>query len=346
LRAARILKALAFYNVATGEIKGGLEPMQISSHVSRTPPASLEDRDGKIWMDGRLIEWRSAKIHVLTHTLHYGYGVFEGVRAYKQDDGSSAIFRLQDHTRRLMNSAKLLRIALPYTQQQLDEAQKEVVRANQLGSCYLRPLVWLGSESLGVSAHANKVHAMVAAWVWGAYQGEEGLSKGISIKTSSFARAHINTFMSQAKAVSNYTNSILANMEATLDGYDEALLLDTAGFVSEGSGENFFLVREGVIYTPDLSAGALNGITRNTVLHIAKDLGIDVVQKRITRDEAYVADEAFFSGTAAEITPVRALDRIQIGEGTRGVITQKIQSAFFDIVHGRDPRYAHWLERV
>ena len=306
---------------------------------------ALSDRDGKIWMDGQMVDWRDAKVHVLTHTLHYGCGAFEGVRAYKTRQGT-AIFRLQEHTQRLFNSAKILRMKLPFTQEQLNEAQKQVVRDNGLESGYLRPLIWLGSEKLGVSPKGNKVHAMVAAWAWGAYLGEEGMKRGIRVKTSSYTRHHVNITMIHAKAVSNYTNSILANMEATDEGYDEALLLDSSGFVSEGAGENIFVVKNGVIYTPDLSAGALNGITRNTVLHICEDLGIQLVQKRITRDEIYIADEAFFTGTAAEVTPIRELDRVQIGEGRRGPVTEKIQSAFFDIVNGRNPKYAHWLTLV
>ena len=308
-----------------------------------TPP--LSDRDGKIWLDGQLVDWRDAKIHVLTHTLHYGCGAFEGVRAY-DTVGGTAIFRLQEHTQRLFNSAKILRMNIPFTPEQVNEAQKEVVRANQLASCYLRPLVWIGSEKLGVSPKGNKIHLMVAAWAWGAYLGEEGLKRGIRVKTSSYTRHHVNITMTQAKAVSNYSNSILANMEALDDGYDEALLLDAAGFVSEGAGENIFVVKDGVVYTPDLSAGALNGITRNTVLHICEDLGLKVVQKRITRDECYIADEMFFTGTAAEVTPIREYDRIQIGAGQRGPVTEKIQSAFFDIVNGRNAKYAHWLAKV
>ena len=308
-----------------------------------TPP--LSDRDGKIWLDGQLVDWRDAKIHVLTHTLHYGCGAFEGVRAY-DTVGGTAIFRLQEHTQRLFNSAKILRMNIPFTPEQVNEAQKEVVRANQLASCYLRPLVWIGSENLGVSPKGNKIHLMVAAWAWGAYLGEEGLKRGIRVKTSSFTRHHVNITMTQAKTVSNYTNSILANMEATDDGYDEAVLLDSAGFVSEGAGENLFIIKDGTVYTPDLSAGALNGITRNTVLHICEDLGLKVVQKRITRDECYIADEMFFTGTAAEVTPIREYDRIQIGAGQRGPVTEKIQSAFFDIVNGRNAKYAHWLAKV
>ena len=311
--------------------------------MSATP--SMDDRDGKIWMDGEMVEWRDAKIHVLSHTLHYGCGAFEGVRAYKTDKGT-AIFRLAEHTDRLFNSAKILRMAIPFTKEQVFEAQRAVVRANKLESCYLRPLTWIGSQKLGVSPRGNRIHLMVAAWAWGAYLGEEGLKRGIRVKTSSYTRHHVNITMTQAKAVSNYTNSILANMEALDDGYDEALLLDVSGFVSEGAGENIFVVKDGKVYTPDLSAGALNGITRNTVVHICQDLGIELVQKRITRDEIYIADEAFFTGTAAEVTPIRELDRVEIGIGSRGPITEKIQAAFFDIVSGRNPKYAHWLTQV
>ena len=306
---------------------------------------SLSDRDGKIWMDGQMVDWRDAKIHVLTHTLHYGCGAFEGVRAYNTVNGT-AIFRLEDHTRRLFNSAKILRMSVPFSQEEVNEAQKAVVRENKLESCYIRPLVWIGDEKLGVSPKGNRIHVMIAAWAWGAYLGEEGMTRGIRVKTSSYTRHHVNITMTQAKAVSNYSNSILANMEATDDGYDEALLLDTAGFVAEGSGENVFVVKDGVIYTPDLSAGALNGITRNTIFHVARDLGLDIVQKRITRDEVYIADEAFFTGTAAEVTPIRELDRVQIGAGSRGPITEKLQSAFFDVVNGKNSKYAHWLAKV
>ena len=316
--------------------------------MSPLPPA-LSDRDGKIWMDGQMVEWRDAKIHVLTHTLHYGCGVFEGVRAYNGANGT-AIFRLEEHTDRLLNSAKILRMKIPFTRAEIMQAHIDVVRANKLESCYLRPLSWIGSRKLGVSPKGNDIHLMVAAWAWGAYPGDEGMTRGIRVKISSYTRHHVNITMTQAKAVSNYTNSILANSEALDDGYDEAMLLDANGFVSEGSGENLFVVKDGVVYTPDLSAGALNGITRNTVMHICKDLGIEVVQKRITRDEVYICDEAFFSGTAAEITPIRELDRIELGKagyvGSRGPITEKIQSAFFDIVNGRNSKYAHWLTQV
>jgi branched-chain amino acid aminotransferase len=310
------------------------------------PAPSMSDRDGKIWMDGQMVDWRDAKIHVLSHTLHYGCGAFEGVRAYKTDGGKTAIFRLQEHTERLFNSAKILRMKIPFTHAQVMEAQRAVVRENKLESGYLRPLTWIGDKKLGVSPKGNTIHLMVAAWPWGAYLGEDGMKRGIRVKTSSYTRHHVNITMTQAKAVSNYTNSILANMEATDEGYDEAMLLDASGFVSEGAGENLFVIKGGVVYTPDLSAGALNGITRNTVFHICQDLGLKLVEKRITRDEVYICDEAFFTGTAAEVTPIRELDRIELGSGARGPITEKIQSAFFDIVHGRNGKYAEWLTAV
>jgi branched-chain amino acid aminotransferase len=306
---------------------------------------SMADRDGKIWMDGTLVDWRDAKIHVLSHTLHYGCGAFEGVRAYETARGP-AIFRLREHTERLFNSAKILRMKIPFSLDEVMQAQRDVVRENQLKSGYLRPLTWIGSEKMGVSPKGNKIHLMVAAWAWGAYLGDEGLRRGIRVKTSSYTRHHVNITMTQAKAVSNYTNSILANMEAVDDGYDEALLLDASGFVSEGAGENIFVIKNGVVYTPDLSAGALNGITRNTIFAICADLGLKVVEKRITRDEVYICDEAFFTGTAAEVTPIRELDRLPLGEGSRGPLTEKIQAAFFDIVNGRNPKYAEWLTPV
>ncbi len=305
---------------------------------------SMADRDGKIWKDGAMVEWRDATVHVLTHTLHYGMGVFEGVRAYKTPEGT-AIFRLREHTQRLFNSAKIFQMAIPYDMETLMAAQRDVVRANQLESCYLRPLVWIGSEKMGVSARGNTIHVAIAAWPWGAYLGEEGISKGIRVKTSSFARHHVNVSLVRAKAVGYYVNSILANQEALADGYDEALLLDTDGYVSEGSGENVFVIRNGKLYTPDL-ASCLDGITRDAVLTMARDLGIPVVEKRITRDEVYCCDEAFFTGTAAEITPIRELDNRQIGPGHRGPITEKLQSLFFDVVAGKAPQYKQWLTLV
>ncbi|MFM7705497.1 MAG: branched-chain amino acid transaminase [Rubrivivax sp.] len=305
----------------------------------------MHDRDGFIWMDGVLVDWREAKVHVLTHTLHYGCGAFEGVRAYDTAHGT-AIFRLRDHTDRLFDSARILRMEMPFTREQLMAAQCEVVRANGLRQAYVRPLIWLGSEAQGMAAQGVLTHAMVAAWDLGAYLGDEGLERGIRVKTSSYTRHHVNITMTQAKAVSNYTNSILAHREAVADGYDEALLLDASGFVSEGAGENVFIVRKGVVATPDLSAGALNGITRHTIFSICEDLGLKLVERRITRDEVYIADEAFFTGTAAEVTPIREIDRITLGAGRRGPVTEKIQSAFFDIVRGRNDRYRSWLSPV
>ncbi len=304
----------------------------------------MHGRDGKIWMDGKLIEWRDANIHVLTHSLHYGMAVFEGVRAYKTDKGP-AIFRLQEHTRRLLNSAKIFQMKVSYDYDTLLAAQKEVIRANNLDSGYIRPLIWVGSERLGIAAKDNTIHAMIAAWPWGAYLGEDGLNKGIRVKTSSFTRHHVNVSLVRAKASGYYINSILANQEALANGYDEALLLDTDGFVSEGSGENVFIVRNGKIYTPDL-ASCLDGITRDSVITLAEDLGFKIIEKRITRDEFYTCDEAFFTGTAAEITPIRELDNRVIGSGTRGPITEKLQSLFFDVVAGKTPQYASWLTYV
>ncbi|NYE26064.1 branched-chain amino acid transaminase [Pigmentiphaga litoralis] len=305
---------------------------------------SMADRDGFIWYDGKLVPWREANTHVLTHSLHYGLAVFEGVRAYKTESGTS-IFRVKEHTDRLVNSGRIYQMALPYSKEQLIEAQKEVIRANKLESCYLRPIAFYGSEKMGVSPKGAKVHVAIAAWEWGAYLGAEGLEKGIRVKTSSFARHHVNVTMPRAKLASTYANSILANMEATENGYDEALLLDTDGFVAEGAGENVFIVRDGVIYEPEI-ASALSGITRATVYTLAEDLGLKIVSKRLTRDDIYIADEAFFSGTAAEITPIRELDNRVIGEGRRGPVTERLQSAFFELVAGRNPKYQHWLTQV
>jgi branched-chain amino acid aminotransferase len=305
---------------------------------------SMANRDGFIWMDGKLAPWREANIHVLTHTLHYGMGVFEGVRAYKTSEGT-AIFRLKEHTRRLLNSAKIFQMKVPYTEEQLAQAQLDVVRENKLTSCYLRPIIWIGSEKLGISARSNTIHTAVAAWEWGAYLGEDGLNKGIRVKTSSFTRHHVNVSLVRAKASGYYINSILANQEVTAHGYDEALLLDTDGYVSEGSGENVFIVRNGIVYTPDL-ASCLDGITRDAIITIAHDLGLEVREKRITRDEMYCADEAFFTGTAAEVTPIRELDDRTIGIGGRGPITEKIQKVFFDAVAGKNDKYRHWLTLV
>lgn len=305
---------------------------------------SMSDRDGLIWLDGEMVPWREAKTHVLTHTLHYGMGVFEGVRAYKTDQGT-AIFRLQDHTDRLFNSAKIMRMPMPFSKEQLNAAQRAAVRENNLDSAYIRPMCFYGSEGMGLRADNLETHAMVAAWTWGAYLGAENMEKGIRIKTSSFNRHHVNVTMCKAKANGNYMNSMLALREALDDGYDEALLLDVDGFVSEGSAENFFLIKEGILYTPELTA-ALDGITRKTVITLARDLGYEVREKRISRDEVYGADEAFFTGTAAEVTPIRELDRRAIGAGSRGPITAQLQALYLDIVHGRSDKYRYWLTLV
>lgn len=305
---------------------------------------SMADRDGVIWFDGELVPWREAQVHVLTHTLHYGMGVFEGVRAYKTDKGP-AIFRLQAHTDRLYRSAHIMGMQIPFDKAALNEAQRLAVRENKLESAYLRPMCFYGSEGMGLRADNLKVHTIVAAWEWGAYLGADGLEKGIRIKTSSFTRHHVNITMCKAKANGHYINSMLALQEALRDGYDEALLLDVDGFVAEGSGENFFMVIDGVIYTPELTS-ALDGITRNTVIRLANELGFEVRQKRITRDEVYVADEAFFTGSAAEVTPIRELDGRQIGAGQRGPVTERLQSRYFDLVHGRLGGYDEWLTLV
>jgi branched-chain amino acid aminotransferase len=305
---------------------------------------SMADRDGFIWYDGKLVPWRDATTHVLTHSLHYGLAVFEGVRAYRTAQGT-AIFRLAEHTQRLFNSAKIFMMEIPYSREQLIEAQREVVRANKLESCYLRPLAFYGSEKMGVSPKGASVHVSIAAWPWGAYLGEEGLVKGIRVKTSSFQRHHINVSMVRSKTAGHYVNSILANLEATRDGYDEALLLDTQGFVAEGAGENLFIVKDGQVFEPEMVSG-LTGITRATVIDLARDLGYAVTARPMTRDDVYLADEAFFTGTAAEITPIRELDGRTIGAGKRGPVTEKIQALFFEVVNGRATKYKSWLSLV
>ncbi|HXG29916.1 MAG TPA: branched-chain amino acid transaminase [Nevskiales bacterium] len=305
---------------------------------------SFADRDGFIWLDGQLLPWREAKVHVLTHTLHYGMGCFEGVRAYETPKGT-AIFRLQDHTRRLFNSAKILGLQIPYTPDELNDAQRRVVRENRLPSCYIRPMVFLGSEGMGLHAKGLAVHVMVAAWPWGSYLGDEQLEKGLRVKTSSFQRHHVNVTLCRAKANGNYLNSMMAVNEVSRDGYDEALMLDVEGYVAEGSAENIFIVRDGRLYTPDLTS-ALDGITRRTVMELAAEMGIPCTEKRITRDEVYMADEAFFTGTAAEVVPIRELDNRAIGSGTRGPVTQRIQSRYLDLVRGRGSDHADWLTLV
>jgi branched-chain amino acid aminotransferase len=302
---------------------------------------SMADRDGLIWYDGRMVPWREATTHVLTHTLHYGMGVFEGVRAYETAKGP-AIFRLQEHTDRLFRSAHILGMRMPFDKATLVEAQKAAVRENGLRSGYIRPMVFYGPEAMGISAKTLSVHVIVAAWPWGAYLGLEALEHGIRVKTSSFSRHHVNITMCKAKANGNYMNSILAHKEAETDGYDEALLLDVDGFVAEGSGENVFIVRNGRLYTPDLTS-ALEGITRDTIVQLAAEIGVPVVEKRITRDEVYSADEAFFTGTAAEVTPIRELDNRTIGAGKRGPVTERLQAMYFDCVQGRAEQHGAWL---
>ncbi len=305
---------------------------------------SMSDRDGFIWQDGKLVPWREATTHVLTHSLHYGMSVFEGVRAYRTERGA-AIFRLEDHTDRLFNSAHIFQMAMPYDKATINEAHKEVLRANKLESGYLRPIAFYGSEKMGVSPKGAKVHVAIAAWPWGAYLGEEGLERGIRVKVSSYTRHHVNISMVRAKASGHYINSILANNEVTNEGYDEAMLLDPEGYVAEGAGENLFIVKKGKLYTPDLTS-CLEGITRATVLQIAGELGLSVQEKRITRDEVYCCDEAFFTGTAAEVTPIRELDGRQIGIGRRGPVTAEIQARYFDVVNGRSAQHDDWLAYI
>lgn len=305
---------------------------------------TMADRDGLIWLDGEMVPWREAKTHVLTHTLHYGMGVFEGVRAYHAEQGT-AIFRLREHTDRLFNSAHIVGMTIPYDRETLNTAQRAAVRENGLDSAYIRPMCFYGSEGMGLRADNLKVHCLVAAWEWGAYLGEKNMRDGIRVRVSSFTRHQVNTVMCRAKANGNYMNSMMALEEARRDGYDEALLLDVEGYVMEGSGENVFIVREGVLYTPDLTS-ALDGITRRTVFSLAAELDIRVVEKRITRDEVYIADEAFFTGTAAEVTPIREVDGRTIGKGSRGPITERLQGLYFDQVHGRRDENPQWLTLV
>ena len=305
---------------------------------------SMADRDGFIWHDGKLVPWREATTHVLTHSLHYGLAVFEGLRAYNTVKGT-AIFRLQEHTQRLLNSAHIYMMKIPYSLETLMDAQREVVRANKLESCYLRPIAFYGSEKMGVSPKGNTVHVSIAAWPWGAYLGTDAIENGIRVKTSSYARHHVNVSMTRAKYSGTYANSILANLEATEHGYDEGLLLDVDGFVAEGSGENLFMVKDGKIYEPELNS-ALIGITRDAIITLAQDMGYTVGTKRITRDDLYIADEAFFTGTAAEVTPIRELDSRTIGSGQRGPITARLQKAFFDVVNGKSEKHGNWLTPV
>ncbi len=305
---------------------------------------SMSDRDGLIWFDGEMVPWREANVHVLTHTLHYGMGAFEGVRAYHAEQGT-AIFALEAHTKRLIDSCKILGMSLPYSYQELFDAQIASVKENNLDSAYIRPMCFFGSEGMGLRADNLTTHCIVAAWEWGAYLGADNLEKGIRIKTSSFTRHHVNIAVTKAKANGQYINSMMALQEAIADGYDEALLLDPEGYVAEGSGENIFVIKDNVIYTPEVTS-ALNGITRKTVFSLAADRGFEVVEKRLTRDEVYIADEAFFTGTAAEVTPIRELDNRPIGLGTRGPITQQLQADYFDLVHGKNEKYIDLLTFV
>lgn len=305
---------------------------------------SMADRDGFIWLDGKMVPWREANVHVLTHTLHYGMGVFEGVRAYETDKGP-AIFRLQEHTDRLFNSAHIMQMALPFSKDEINQAQIVSIKENNLPHAYLRPMVFYGSEAMGLRATGLTTRVVVAAWEWPSYMAPEALEQGIKVRTSSFTRHHVNIAMCKAKANGNYINSMLALNEALASGADEALLLDPEGYVAEGSGENIFIVRDGVIYTPELTS-CLDGITRRSLIQIAEDQGYKVVEKRITRDEVYVCDEAFFTGTAAEVTPIRELDGRKIGAGRRGPVTEKLQEVYFAAVRGQLPEYEHWLTYV
>ena len=306
---------------------------------------SFEDRDGYIWFDGEMVPWREAKVHVLTHTLHYGMGVFEGVRAYKTDSHGTAIFRLKEHTQRLFNSAKIIGMGLPFEVDAVNEAQRAVVRENGLEEGYIRPMAFLGSEAMGLRADSLKTHLIVASWEWPSYMSPEALEKGIRIHTSSFTRHHVNITMCKAKANGNYMNSMMALREALDNGYEEALLLDVDGYVAEGSGENIFIVRDNILYTPELTS-CLDGITRGTVIQLAQEQGYEVREKRITRDEVYIADEAFFTGTAAEVLPISEMDNRVIGSGARGPVTGLLQSLYFDAVQGRNNDHPEWLSPV
>lgn len=305
----------------------------------------LSKLDGQIWLDGKLVPWQDAKVHVLTHTFHYGLGVFEGVRAYHTADRGTCIFRMKEHTDRLFRSAHILQMDMPWDKDTLNEAQREVVRVNGLEEGYLRPMCFLGSEGMGLRADNLKTHVMVAAWPWPSYMDPEARDRGIRVRTSSYTRHHVNITMCKAKANGNYINSILALREALDSGCEEALMLDNEGYVAEGSGENFFMLRDGVIYTPDLTS-CLDGITRRSLFQIAADEGYEVRERRITRDEVYICDEAFFTGTAAEVVPIRELDGRQIGAGRRGPITEKLQAIYFEAVRGKQARYADWLTPV
>jgi len=298
----------------------------------------------KIWMDGKLVPWDKANVHVLTHTLHYGLGVFEGIRCYRTADGS-AVFRLQEHVERLFDSAHIFIMKIPFSREEMGAAIVKTISANRMRECYIRPLVYLGYGAMGLYPKDNPVRVSIAVWPWGAYLGDEGLEKGIKVKVSSFTRHHVNVSMTRGKVCGYYVNSQVAKKEAIMCGYDEAIMLDTEGYVSEASGENIFIVRDGRIKTTPLTS-ILEGITRDSVIRIARDMGIEVVEERFTRDELYISDEAFFTGTAAEVTPIREVDGRKIGSGSRGPVTKKLQAAFFDIVKGKNKKYEHWLTRI
>jgi len=306
----------------------------------------MVDKVKKIWLDGELVDWDAASVHVLTHSLHYGLAAFEGIRAYRRADGATYVFRLHEHVDRLFDSCKMALLAPRFTREQVMTACTETLRHNGMVDGYLRPLVFVGDGAMGIYAPDNPVRTAVVAWRWGTYLGEEALKSGIRAKISSFARLHVNVSLAKAKISGQYTNSILAKREAKFGGYDEAILLDTSGYVSEGSGENLFLVRRGVIHTPDLSCSILEGITRDTVITLAREMGLPVVEGRITRDQLWLADEVFLTGTAAEVTPVREIDNRAIGEGTAGPFTKKIQARFFEVVRGTDSSHPEWLTRV
>ncbi len=306
---------------------------------------NFDDRDGVIWFDGKMVPWRDARVHVLTHTLHYGLGVFEGVRAYHTADRGTCIFRLKEHTERLFRSAHILRMKMPFDQQTISEAQRAVIRENGLTEGYLRPMCFLGSEGMGLRAEGLQTHVIVAGWEWPSYMDPAAREAGIKVRTSSYTRHHVNITMCKAKANGNYINSMLALREAIDSGCEEALLLDNEGYVAEGSGENVFIVRNGKVYTPELTS-CLEGITRDTIMNFVRDMGLELVERRITRDEVYIADEAFFTGTAAEVVPIRELDGRQIGTGRRGPITEQLQTRYFDLVRGKLAEYPQWLTPV
>jgi branched-chain amino acid aminotransferase len=295
-----------------------------------------------IWFDGKLVPWDEANVHVLTHTLHYGVSAFEGIRAYQCADGSSAVFRLKEHVHRLFDTAHIVRMTIPFTEERIVEAIVQTLRANKLASGYIRPISFIGCGVMGVHPGDNPVVTTIATWPWGAYLGEEALEKGIRVKTSSFNRHHVNVMMTKGKISGNYVNSVLAKTEVKADGYDEGLMLDVNGYVSEATGENIFMVRNGVLKTTPLTS-ILEGITRHSLITLATDLGYTVVEQQFTRDELYCADEAFFCGTAAELTPIREVDRRQIGAGHAGPVTKHLQQEYFKVVKGENPAYKHWL---